>query len=165
MTQQPAEFLFSPGLMQGPSTWSAAARLRQMSNKLNTTQTPFYFLISTLKNKLKEKGVFQTSFFRIFTCYPTSLHWWNAWGCQEEGCHCAWSSPTAPRSTAHTLSFLLWHYQTTLSNTGLCLGHSHRFVSGTKLSQQSCCSQLQMTWDFKHFIYFLITTHLNISMH
>lgn len=78
----------------------------------------------------------------MFTCYLTSLHWWNAWGCQEERCHSAWSAQTAPRSAGH-VTLLLWHLQSPGQHyqTQAC-AWDILTVSGTKLPQQSCCSQL-----------------------
>lgn len=56
--------------------------------------------------------------------------------------------------------------RTTLSNTGLCLGHSHSLRDQTSPAVLLLPAlQQQVTLDFKYFIHFLIPTYLNISIY
>lgn len=56
--------------------------------------------------------------------------------------------------------------RTTLSNTGLCLGHSHSLRDQTSPAVLLLPPlQQQVTLDFKYFIHFLVPTYLNISIY
>lgn len=50
-------------------------------------------------------------FIRRSTCYLTSLQWWGAQGCHEEGSHCAGERTNSTQEGRTRITILIRHLQ------------------------------------------------------